>query len=92
MRSRQSFWRKLYINLSSEVLKIDCYEEKGRVDADDESLPSTSFKFSLSRASDGDTRTSTERHPIGLADIIMADTVSDLDDSDIEDFVFSIHM
>lgn len=90
-RRRQSLWRKLYDNLSSEELKVES-DEVGETEVAIESLPSTSLKFSLSRASDGDTRASTERHPIGLADILMPDTVDELDDSDVEDYIFSTRM
>ena len=91
VRRRLSLWRQLYDNLSSEELKVDS-DEESETEVAIESLPSTSFKFSLSRASDGDTRASTERHPIGLADILMADTVDDVDDDDVEDYIFSTHM
>ena len=91
VRRRPSLWRQLYDNLSSEELKVDS-EEESESGVAIESLPSASFKFSLSRASDGDTRASTERHPIGLADVLMADTVDDLDDDDVEDYIFSTHM
>ena len=91
VRRRPSLWRQLYDNLSSEELKADS-DEESETEVAIESLPSTSFKFSLSRASDGDTRASTERHPIGLADILMADTVDDVDDDDVEDYIFSTHM
>ena len=91
VRRRPSLWRQLYDNLSSEELKVES-DEEGETEVAIESLPNASFKFSLSRASDGDTRASTERHPIGLADILMADTVDDLDDNDVEDYIVSAHM
>ena len=91
VRRRLSLWRQLYDNLSSEELKVES-DEESETEVAIKSLPSTSFKFSLSRASDGDTRASTERHPIGLADILMADTVDDVDDDDVEDYIFSTHM
>ena len=72
---RPSLWQQLYDNLSSEILDVEGNDAV-------EGCPSASFNFSLSRASDGDTRASTERHPIGLADILMDDTVDDVDDSD----------
>ena len=91
VRRRPSLWRQLYDNLSSEELEVDS-DEESETDVAIGSLPSTSFKFFLSRASDGDTRASTERHPIGLAGVLMADTVDDLDDEDVENYIFGTHI
>ena len=88
-RRRPSLWRQLYDSLSSEELNVEKEGKRTHEEAF-ERRPSAGFKFSLSRASDGDSRVSTERHPIGLAEILMSDSLEDIDDSDVEEYASNI--
>lgn len=94
---RPSLLRQLYDNLRSEELKVENQDaEELVVENEDENIaecriPSRSgadFKFTLSKASDGDSRVSTERHPNGLGGLLLADSVDDQDDSEIEQSFF----
>jgi len=89
--------RQLYDNLRSEELKVENEDaEELIVENEDENIaacriPSRSaadFKFTLSKASDGDSRVSTERHPNGLGGLLLADSADDQDDSENEQSFF----
>jgi len=94
---RPSLLRQLYENLRSEELKVENEDaEELIVENEDENIAkcrmtsrsAADFKFTLSKASGGDSRVSTERHHNGLGGLLLADSVDDQDDSEIEQSFF----